>query len=159
MDLIPLQQFTGIRKEFLSLVDSLVMLEQSATTDEEVVETTVGDSLDEIIVDSTETEVAAIDGVGAVEDKISEDVSEQTPAQSEFSAAIQILQEWFETELVSMEESVKQAISLPLLSSASGNGVAYSKFLWIYNEFNGVSENNADRDVEAVTGSGVETEI
>lgn len=155
----PTVTISGIREEFLGLVDSLIMLEQPETTNEEVADATVGDSLDEIVVGSTEAETVATDGVTVAEDNLSEDVAEQIPAQSEYSTAVQTLQEWFEAELVSMEASVQQASSLPPLSMSSGNGVAYNKFLEIYNELNGISKNTADSDTAAETGPIIETEI
>lgn len=74
-----------------------------------------------------------------------------------FSLALQSLQEWFEAEMESLVTTLSDVRSPPSLSEPSGKGVAYSRFLEMYNEMLGAT--GGDNDETAASPSpGIETE-
>lgn len=92
------------------------------------------------ITDETEgTEGAAAVAVNPGEDA---SVAAEEPEVAElnaFSVSLKELQDWFDQQIGSLEKSAADLQAMPPLSEPSGNGVAYSRFLEMYNALEGKS--------------------
>jgi hypothetical protein len=117
------------------------------------------DSTMEAVADITD-DAEGVEGTGAAAVASGEDTSdvaeEPTATEpTEFSLAVQGLQDWFEAEIDALEKSVGDLQILPALSEPSGNGVAYARFLEMYNALEGKSSSD---EAAGTDTSGIETE-
>lgn len=106
-----------------------------------------------------DTSIAAEESaVAEVDTANGDDAGLVTDAEpSEFTVALQSLQDWFAAELETLEKPVSDLQALPDLSEPRGNGVAYNRFLEIYQGLGGGTGSDSQ---EAETGgtTGIETE-
>jgi hypothetical protein len=93
-----------------------------------------------------ETDITA-NPLGAVEDVVSEQ-EEPVDLGASFNAFIEELKSGFDTALDQFARDLNEVAILPELSSPKGNGVAYSKFLAMYNELL-----NSNSNVDTQTSS------
>ena len=124
----------GLRGAFTNLVDSLQAFAPVAADDP---------GEDAAVVGGTESTVEA----GA----------DSNTEPTEFSLALQSVQEWFEAEVTSLETTMSDLQAMPPLSEPRGNGVAYSRFVETYNELNGETGNNTEQATNTQT-HGIKTE-
>jgi hypothetical protein len=64
-----------------------------------------------------------------------------TEELSDFQKAVGSLKSFFESELQLIEERLSEVLTIPPLSPPLGNGVAFDRFLGMYNELHGFTEN------------------
>ncbi|EKD39015.1 MAG: hypothetical protein ACD_75C00533G0008 [uncultured bacterium] len=76
---------------------------------------------------------------------------------SELTVALQSLRDWFATEIETLEKSVDDLQALPDFSEPRGNGVAYNRFLEIYQELQGGTGSD-DQEATTTGSTGIEVE-
>lgn len=169
----------GVRDAFTDLFSALqqfapVSADEPADGSAEVAAPEVAGVVAEGTLGVEETAPAVDDGVPAADDTavvteeaggvavvadiaapLADDV-ELNAEPTEFSLALQSLQEWFEAEIGSLETTLSDLRSLPPLSEPRGNGVAYSRFLEMYNEMTGETGGGND-ETAASPSPGIET--
>lgn len=143
--------FNGLGEAFANLMTALQQYAPEPAAED------AGDTM-ETVPDITEdaegvegTVAAAVDS-GETASGVAEEPAAAEP--TEFMLALQGLQDWFEAEIDSLKKSVGDLQSLPALSEPNGNGVAYNRFLEMYNALEGKSGS----DDVAGTDTGIETE-
>ena len=122
------------RKTFEGVFDALSALEQDGGDNNEKImfapkeEISVASLLETAEPQSTTPEIT---------EEPSNDI---TGELSDFQKALGSLKSFFESELRLLEERLSEVLPLPPLSPPRGNGVAYDRFLGMYNELHGFTE-------------------
>lgn len=115
----------GLREAFASMLSSLHAIfaagEPKGEMGEAVEEAVAGDG--EILREASDASAAMETGPPSVPEE-----------PDTWSTALQKLQEWFETEITALEKRVNDLHTLPDPVSPNGNGVAYSRFMEMYEQ-------------------------
>lgn len=85
-----------------------------------------------------------------------EPAGDAEPQLSGFQQKLVDLRSFFETELASIEERLRDIMSPPPLSPPQGNGVAYDRFLGMYNDLYGLTEDSSE-DAETEQPDAIKT--
>ncbi|MFW2368065.1 MAG: hypothetical protein ACN4GW_16735 [Desulforhopalus sp.] len=89
-------------------------------------------------IDTTNSLTAALE--------VPEESTEDTQPEVSFTNALNELRDFFESELLLMEERITAVLTLPPVSPPQGNGVAYDRFLEMYNDRYGLAENSSEKE-------------
>lgn len=158
----PTSILTGIGVAFDEFFASLSQMGQqasaeSADTEEIMPEDVAAIELDQlpdetaaVVTETEENMVAATD----VQENIGETEAIEEPAT--FESQLQTLRAWFNDQMEAMQTNIDNLMQLqPPAGKPRGNGVAYSRFLAIYNEMSAVTTTTSNG---TFTDSGLETE-
>ena len=75
---------------------------------------------------------------------MAEPAAVSTSEVSAFQNALGDLRSFFENELLSIEKRLNEILALPALSYSQSNGLAYDRFLNMYNELHGLTLNSTE---------------
>jgi hypothetical protein len=140
------------REAFGELMQALSKLEPVVESEDQIPVQAVEDGSGEV--SSTTNEEPVTTTAEQTQTRASEVQSEPTVFQSALAA----LEEKFSDDMQSIEANMNDLMSLPALSQPTGNGVAYEKFLGIYNALQGAVEAGLD-DPASSGKSGIETNV
>lgn len=132
----------GLRGAFDDFLESLTpILTPAPAAEEPAVEEAGGTVLETAAVDGEEVVAATALTVEAVIELPAESLAPEATEETEpsaISAFLESIGSVFESAVEGLSGALEAATTLPPLSEPSGNGVAYAKFLEMYNELRGV---------------------
>jgi hypothetical protein len=135
----------------IGLFSALNENKPAAEQEKSAMETTEGE-----VSATAESAIAGVDTPAT--DPLTEGSSSATPDTSIFLDALGNLQQWFNTEMAALETKLAATQSLPELSSQRGKGVAYERFLAIYNSLQTPTGSAGDETGGNQPESGIQTE-
>jgi hypothetical protein len=159
-----------IRDSFLHMFSSLQGMYPVSTVDSAAEE--AADAVDETSSEANEVdgEETAVSTVAEQESEIEEiisvsadeqvvdEISNEEPVVSSFEVILQDLHDWFDSEMESIQTTIDELLT-PQMNAPRGNGMAYSRFLEIYNELNGLTGQDGGGDASVSETSNIQTEV
>lgn len=128
----------SFRKTFDDIFEELSVFGPEVHSAKTVTEADTGEGvMEQNVVDIAESHI--------VNFEVSEESTDDSePEPTDFSAALNELRDFFESELQAIEERINAVLPLPPLSPPQGNGVAYDRFLGMYQDLYGLTENGSE---------------
>jgi hypothetical protein len=118
-------------KAFNGLIDALQAFKPTATDESSALVAAEDGAAPNALPATEEPAIATADAPAT--DPLTGENSSTTPAALTFTDALANLQQWFDTEKAALDTMLAETRSLPELSAPRGKGVAYERFLAMYN--------------------------
>jgi len=141
---------------FNGLIEALRAFEPTAVEESPAVATAEGGATLDVLPETEEAAIAATTE-GALTDPLTGESSSAAPAPLPFTEALTNLQQWFDTEKATLETMLAATQSLPELSAPRGKGVAYERFLAIYESLH-TATSSAGTETGGSEPEGIQTE-
>lgn len=144
-----------ITTAFNGLIDTLQAFEPTAAEESPAMASAEGGATLDVLPETEEPATAAADATAI--DPLTGESSSAAPATLTFTDALKNLQQWFDTEKATLETMLAATQSLPELSAPRGKGVAYERFLAIYESLH-TATSSASTETGGSEPEGIQTE-